>query len=367
MLRILLLACMALPAAAQIDTTTATNRKAPSGDRLLVCNKSEHTISIFSPRLCEEIAVLPTGKGPHEVAVSPDGRTAVVTDYGEQKPGHTLTVIDIAAAKIIGKIDLPQTQTPSTNGDESGKEPVKKFPRPHGIQFVSQDQVIVTSEATRRLLRVNIKTGKVEHSWPTAQPTMHMVSVTSNGRFAATSSIVGGTVAFFDLQHTDSPAPILIATGNGAEGIAVHPLSGDAWIGNRAANTLSVVRRGSGKIAKTLKTGDFPFRVAFTADQRHVLVTCAEGGELQIYDAAKLELAREVSIHGDRSEQSSLPLGVTSDPDSRLAYVTCARGEFVAVVDLEKAEVIDRIDTRKGPDGIAYARSQPQAVKRERD
>ena len=65
---------------------------------------------------------------------------------------------------------------------------------------------------------------------------------------------------------------------------------------------------------------------------------------------------REVSIHGDRSEQSSLPVGVTSGSDGRRAYVTCARGEFVAVVDLASAEVVDRIDARKGPDGVAYAR-----------
>ena len=43
-------------------------------------------------------------------------------------------------------------------------------------------------------------------------------------------------------------------------------------------------------------------------------------------------------------------------PDSRFAYVTCARGEFVAIVDLQRGELVDRIDARKGPDGIAYAR-----------
>ncbi|MCK5940519.1 MAG: gluconolaconase, partial [Planctomycetes bacterium] len=59
--------------------------------------------------------------------------------------------------------------------------------------------------------------------------------------------------------------------------------------------------------------------------------------------------------------QSSLPLGVVSGADGRRAYVTCARGEFVAVVDLTNGEVVDRIDTRAGPDGVAYAR--PAAAK----
>jgi len=36
--------------------------------------------------------------------------------------------------------------------------------------------------------------------------------------------------------------------------------------------------------------------------------------------------------------------------------VTCARGEFIAIVDLQTGQLIDRIDARKSPNGIAYAR-----------
>ena len=107
-----------------------------------------------------------------------------------------------------------------------------------------------------------------------------------------------------------------------------------------------------------------PSRVAFTPAGDLALVTCAESGELMIVDAATKKLLRECSIHGDRSEQSSLPLGVVSGSDGRRAYVACARGEFVAVVDLQKAEVVDRIDTRRGPDGVAYARPSTAPEKR---
>lgn len=63
--------------------------------------------------------------------------------------------------------------------------------------------------------------------------------------------------------------------------------------------------------------------------------------------------------------EDTLSLGVVSGPDARFAYVACARGEFVAVIDLKSAQYIDRIDTRKGPDGIAYAR--PVAAPNVRD
>lgn len=351
--RLIFFAFFAIAANAQADGAELP----PAGDRLLVCNKAENTVSIFAVATRSEVAVLKTGLGPHEVAVSPDGRTAVVTDYGGTKPGQTLTVIDVLAATVRRTINLTQ---PSKAPTESSKF----FLRPHGVQFISDHQVIITSETSRKLVRVNIKTGDIERTWSTPQRTVHMVAATKDGKYAAATSVADGTVVFFDLTASKNATPSLVKTGEGAEGLAVHPLTGDAWVGNRSDNTLSIVSRKTGKVTTTLDTGTVPFRVAFTPDHKLVLVTCAESGELMIFDAAKRELLREGSIHGDRSEQSSLPLGVVSGADSRFAYVTCARGEFVAIVDLKTGQLIDRIDARKGPDGIAYARPREAATKR---
>lgn len=367
--RLMLLACLALPAMAQRPEALSPQSSAPPAtDRLLVCNKAEDTVSIMAVADRREVAVLKTGEGPHEVAVGPDGRTAAITNYGNQKPGHTLTIIDVVTKKVVRTIDLKQPT-------ELGGDDNKRFLRPHGVQFVSKDQVIVTSEAARLLVRVHVRTGAIERVWSTAQPSMHMVSATPDGKHAAGSSIVDGTVMFFDLTKAKSPtgnappqnAPprnTPIPTGKGAEGLAVHPSTGDAWVANREQNTLAIVSRKSGKISKTLTTGEVPFRVAFSNDGKQALVTCAESGELQVFDVQRRKLVREISMHGDRSEQSSLPLGVVCGPDNRFAYVTCARGEFVAVIDLQKGEYIDRIDARKGPDGIAYARPTTNDLRR---
>jgi len=48
----------------------------------------------------KEVVRLDTGNGPHEVAVSPDGRTAVACNYGTRgAPGRTLTVIDLVRVR----------------------------------------------------------------------------------------------------------------------------------------------------------------------------------------------------------------------------------------------------------------------------
>ena len=68
------------PLLAQVPAPAAPRAPQPPFDRLLVANKAEHTLSIFDPAEKRELARLPTGAGPHEVAVAPSGRLAVVTE-----------------------------------------------------------------------------------------------------------------------------------------------------------------------------------------------------------------------------------------------------------------------------------------------
>src|SRR5512137_2256508 len=78
--------------------------EAPRGatGTLVVLNKSEATASLIDLASGIEVATLRSGNGPHEVAVSPDGRTAVATNYGtREEPGSSLTVIDVAGARVV--------------------------------------------------------------------------------------------------------------------------------------------------------------------------------------------------------------------------------------------------------------------------
>lgn len=324
----------------------------PPRDHLLVCNKAAHSLSIFVPGERREVATLPTGRGPHEVAVAADGNLAVVTDYGDQKPGQTLTVVDIGKRQVVRTIDLVAAET-----DAEGKPRQKAFLRPHGVQFVAADKVVVTSESSRRLLLVDVAKGTIERTWTTPQATMHMVSVSSDLRTAAATSIKDGNVVLFALAGDGPAASAPITCGEESEGLAVQPGTGLVWVGNRRGNTVSVVDPTTAKVTHTLATGDFPFRIAFTADGKQALVSCAEGGQVMVFDAKTHAVLREVSIHADGSELSAMPMGLAVDPDGARAYVACGRGEFVAVVDLAAGTVVDRLPARAGCDGIAFART----------
>lgn len=339
--------------AALLTFATAQDPPRPTaevpGDRLLVVNKADDSLSIFAPDERRELATVPTGHAPHEVAVSPDGTLAVVTDYGDQKPGQTLTVVDVFAAKVVRTIDL-------TSAIDDAERRQRSFLRPHGVRFVDDKHVVVTSESTRRLLLVDIERGAIERTWSTPQTTMHMVALSPDGKLAWASSIKDGNVVPFGLAADGVAGGPPIACEAGSEGIAVHPRSGEVWVGNRSANSVSIVDAAKRAVVKTLPTGELPFRIAFTPDGAHGLVSCAEAGTVMVFDAAKHELRAEISIHEDRSELSAMPMGLTTDPEGKRIYTTCGRGEFVAVLDREGAHFVERIPARKGCDGIAYAR-----------
>ena len=87
-----------------------------SAATLVVLNKSEHTASLIDPDSGKTLATLPVGRGPHEVIVSPDGRTAYVSNFGPygicpaadtlcKTPGNTITVLDLAERKVKATYD----------------------------------------------------------------------------------------------------------------------------------------------------------------------------------------------------------------------------------------------------------------------
>src|SRR5688572_27017168 len=86
--------------------TAASTTAAPSGT-VIVANMGDHTATLIDVASKRVVATLPTGQGAHEVAVSHDGRWAVVSNYGVRgAPGNSLTVIDVPGAVVSRTIDL---------------------------------------------------------------------------------------------------------------------------------------------------------------------------------------------------------------------------------------------------------------------
>ncbi len=318
---------------------------------LLVLNKSDNTVSLIDLASKKTVATIPTGFGPHEVVVSPNGKLAVIANYGTgPQPGSTLTVIDIPGKKSLKTIDLGE------------------YRRPHGITWLKGNEVAVTTEGSKMLLIVDVNTAKVLGAIATDQNVSHMVVVSPKRHRAFVANIGSGSVTIIDLANRKKLSDI--QTGAGAEGIDISPDEKEVWVTNRAANTLSVIDVASLKVTSSIESKDFPIRVKFAPGGKAVLVSNARSGDLAVFDATTKKEVRRIPmqvkaneassvasrIFGGQFGQSPVPVGILVARGLRHAFVANTNADIVTMVDLKSWQIVDRLAAGKEPDGLAYSR-----------
>lgn len=317
-----------------------------AGTWLLVANKGDASLSALRTADGRIEREWSSANGPHEVAVSPDGRYAVVAEYGDAgEAGGSLLGIDFAEGFSRRRIHLDGHL------------------RPHGLAwFDDSRRLAVTAETSRKLLLVDVATGTLETAIDTGQALSHMVALDAVRGRAYVSSIADGDVAVIDLEGQRTLRHI--ATGAGAEGIAVHP-NGEVWVCNRQAGTLSVIDPAALSVVRTLAAGRFPIRVAMTGDGRSALVSDAEGGAVLVFDTRGKTQIGSIDLRGHyrlatgrlwggRFGRNPFPIGLVAAPDDpETAYVSAIDAGLVLKLDLSRMVVSAGWEAGAQPDGLA--------------
>ncbi len=315
-------------------------------DLLVVVNKSDDTVSILDAKSGALRATVKTGRGPHEVEVLADGKTAAVSDYGRAgEPGRTVTLVDLDRGLRLGTIEVGEGT------------------RPHGLEALADGRLLVTAEGTRELLVVDPKGRRVTARIPTGRDVSHMVAAPRDGRAAYVASIGSGTVSSANLATAKISKDL--ATGAGAEGIDVTPNGREVWVTNREANTVTVVDAVKLELLATIPAAKFPIRVKITPDGKRALVSCAQSGDVAVFDVASRREVRRIPmdreavpgsqarVFSDRFGKSPVPVGLFIAPDGKRAWVASTNADIVSVIDLESLEVVGRLTAGKEPDGLA--------------
>jgi len=315
---------------------------------LIVLNKTDNTAFLIDRATGQVKATVATGTGPHEVAVSPDGKLAVVSNYGSREPGNSMTVIDIPSGKKLKDILLGS------------------YHRPHGLFWLKgNSKLLVTAEAEKSLLVVNVDSGKIENAIRTEQDVSHMVVADGEGRRAYVANIGSGSISVIDLEN--DTVINSIRTGAGAEGIALTPDGKELWVTNRSANNVSIIDTKKLEVVDTLHSESFPIRVKFTPEGTYALVSNARSGNVTVFDVkARKEVAKisfeveavseaQQRLFGDRFGKSPVPVGIVIPPDGMYAYVANSNADVVAVVDLAEWKVTRWIKAGREPDGLGFS------------
>jgi DNA-binding beta-propeller fold protein YncE len=321
-------ASLAVAAAAQLSAPVIAQVDGLGGT-LVVTNKSTASATIIDVATGRTLATLPTGEGPHEVALSADGATAVVTDYGAQTAGSTLTVIDVAGRRVARTIQLDEHQ------------------RPHGIAFLPGDSLVaVTSEASRNVILVRVADGAIVKTLPTERQGSHMLAFGSRADRIFTGDIGSNTVSELDVASGDYIRSFDVPAQ--PEAIGVPPDGREVWIGSNATGRVSVVDPATGDVRTAAEGFGWPYRIVFTPDGATVVMPDLRGEELRVVDRESHREIARLDFEG------AAPQGITITPDGRYAFLSLSQQSRVAIIDLASNTVAGHLDAGPTPDGVVY-------------
>ena len=339
---------IALAVAMAAAAPAAARAHAQTTGTLVVVNGGDATVSLVDLERREITATVPVGDAPREVAVSPDGRWALVSNYGAAKaPGATLSLVDIANGVVERTISLGAHR------------------RPHGLAWLANGTVLVTSESDSALLVLDASSWAVRAAIPLGQGAPYLVAVDSSERTAYVSNVTSSSVTAVDLSARRALKSA--AVPKSADGVAPRPASDEVWVTSPQSDRVSVLGAADLAPRGRVESESYPVRVRFTPDGALALVVCAKSSELKFVDAAKREerasVAMRVSIaalHGGKGaegyETHTVPLGLAVSPDGAWAFVTLGAVDALAVVSVRTLEIETVIFVGHEPDGVALSR-----------
>jgi YVTN family beta-propeller protein len=304
----------------------------PPRPALVVLNKGASELALVDPDTWKVVGRVPTGKTPHEVAVSDDGKIAVATNYGDQRDGTTLSVIDLDAQKEIHRVELEELRGP------------------HGVMYLN-GRFYFTAEGSNAIARYDVAKNAVDWRATTSQEGTHMLVATPDGRTIFTANIRSDSVSCIRVtQKTGAYKTVQIATGKGPEGIDISPDGGEVWAANSGDGTVSIIDAGSCRVigavdVKTKRSN----RVRFTRDGKLVLISDLGTGDVVVVDAAARKEVKRVKL-GSSVE------GILMLPDGARAVVAVSGDNKLAVLDLKTFDVLTTFETGEDPDGMGWRR-----------
>jgi YVTN family beta-propeller protein len=303
-----------------------STREAPV---LLVVNKHEDSLSYVDPHTLEELDRIPTGHDPHELVITPNQRFAYISNYAP--PGDSVSVIDLV------------------EGRQAAQIPTGAYRRIHSAAITPDGQyAYFTAGQTGYVVEIDTAANEVTRGIPTHGEISHMVMVSPDARTLYTANIVSENVSVIDRESGGLITQVPCEAG--CEGLMFTPDGLHLWAANQNAGTITIIDTATHQVTETISVPGVPLRIKFTEDGSRALVTSWETeGELVVIDVASRSEIKRIPV-------GNQPIGIEISPDGERAYVTNMSSDEVHVIAMDTLEVIDRFETGKGVDAMAWWR-----------
>ena len=309
-------------------------------DTLLILHKNGNSLGYYDPGSGKKLASVPVGEKPHEMELSADGRLLYVTLYGVDRwtdtaaGGNSITVVDIAARKAVGAIDLG------------------KFHRPHGIVRARSGLLYVTADQPPSLVAVDPRLRKVVRNYDIGQSAPHMVAVLADESKAFVANSGSGTVSVIQLK-TGSVRHINV--GGIPMGLAFCPSEMRVYAACRTNNKVVEIETASEKISRTLEIAGHPVRLKLLPGDERMLISLIDSGEAAVFEMATLKVLKRFPV-GTHAE------GIGVDPAGGAGYASAQDDNRVMKFSLRDYTKLLDIATEARPDPILVIRDSKPAA-----
>lgn len=242
---------------------------------LAVVQKSDHSIGFYRIDNGEELARAPLDQYPHEFAVSPDGSTFYVSEYGVQSSGsvesggNQVAIFDVAERRVTKRISCGGLR------------------RPHGIACDRKGVLYVLCEgADSMLVKHRPQEGETfDNVYQTGGKKGHMLAVKSDGSRAFFMNINSHTVTTVNLEEGQDSTPQVVYEGEWPEGFCFNRDESLLFVGNRGANYITVIDTVRlGKIG-VIPARPTPLRMTLDCSGRIICVHFGEDRTISVINA----------------------------------------------------------------------------------
>jgi len=302
----------------------------PGGPNLIVTAKTAHKVHFLDAETLTLSKTIDMPGSTHELALSPDGRSAYGSVYGDGifikrvNPDRRIVVIDLPSQSLTRVIDLGATCAP------------------HGVMMDASGILWCSGELAKAVLAVDPRTDKVERI--DVGNTAHWLAI-SHPTGKVFVSVKNDYVVVVDLARRAVIDRIKLP--NVTEGLAISPDGGALYVCAQTAAEFYVIDARTHALRQTVAIDEPDAinpqmrRVRVSPDNRYILVSSNKGDRAAIYSADGVK-----PLASFPTKKS--PMGFGFAPDGNHGYVCCHDDAVVFEFALDSGLVTRTFPTAAG-------------------
>jgi DNA-binding beta-propeller fold protein YncE len=302
----------------------------PGGPNLIVTAKTDHKVHFLDAETLTLSKTIDMPGSTHELALSPDGRTAYGSVYGDGifirrvNPDRRIVVIDLPSQSLTRVIDLGEIYAP------------------HGVMIDASGALWCSGELGNAVLVIDPATDKVQRI--DVGGTAHWLAI-SHATGKVFASVKSDEVVVID----EARRRVLdrIKVPQVTEGLAISPDGGTLYVCAQTAAEFYAIDARTHTVLRTVPIGEPTVinpqmrRVRVSPDNRYVVVSSNKGNHAAIYASDDL---RPIAALPTRNS----PMGFGFAPDGEHAYLCCHDDAVVFEFELKSGHVTRTFPTAAG-------------------